>query len=81
MQMQMLHCIKQTPTEGSTLTVTKSRFKEGHLELLMTGQNGYFIWIRLYLHPYMWGNASTILDLVMKADSKVRPSGSPLKVL
>ena len=78
---QMAKHISKLPPEGTTLTVTKSRFKEGHLELLMTGQNGYFIWIRLYLHPYMWDKASTIMDLVMKANRKVRPTGSPWKVL
>ena len=71
--------IAKLPEEGTLLKVTKSRFKDGHLELLLTSDN-YHLWFSLYMHPYLWKESNKIIDLIMDPKSRIRPVGSPSKM-
>ena len=70
----------KTPPTGSEMEVTKLRFKEGHLELLVSTTelpSKFSTWIQPRLHP----NICPMVCQFLEANPKMRISGSPKKLV
>lgn len=68
------------PSDGSLFSVTKARFKSGHLELLLTSDEmpKYTVWVRPYDHPEV---GAKLAEMALVNDSRCRVTGSPQRLL
>ena len=66
--------VSKSPLQDSDLEVTKTRYKNGHLQLLFTHGN-FSLWLYLFQMPNLCERVEGILDILANQNCKFKPTG------
>ena len=66
--------VSKSPLQHSDLEVTKTRYKDGHLQLLFS-HGKFAIWLYLFQMPNLYDRIEGILDILANPNSKIKTTG------
>ena len=70
----------KSPLQDSDLTVTKTRYKAGHLQLLFT-HGKFSIWLDLFNMPYLYDKLDKIMEILSEEKCTFKPTGKNVSLM